>query len=68
MLRTTLPNSPDIPKQEKKSSFFWKLYQKTKNEMTFFYLREFKPLAFTYDDSSLSSDQDTNQFFDVDKD
>ena len=36
--------------------------------MTFFYLREFKLKAFAYDDSSLSSNQDTNQFFDVDKD
>ena len=66
--RTMLPNCPDIPKQERKSSFFRKLYQTTKNEMTFFYLREFKPMMFAYDDSSLSLNQDTNQFFDVDKD
>ena len=28
----------------------------------FFFLREFQPMAFAPDDSSLSSDQDTNQF------
>ena len=27
-----------------------------------FFLREFQPIAFTPDDSSLSSDQNTNQF------
>ena len=27
-----------------------------------FFFREFQPMMFAFDDSSLSSDQDTNQF------
>ena len=35
----------------------------TKKIITFFFLeREFQPMASALDDSSLSSDQDTNQF------
>ena len=32
------------------------------DEFFFFFLREFQPMASAPDDSSLSSDQDTNQF------
>ena len=68
LLKQHYQTVPIFQNRKKKSSFFQKLYQKTKNEITFFYLREFKPMAFVYDDSFSSSDQDTNQFFDVDKD
>ena len=32
-------------------------------EVIYFFLREFKLMAFALDDSSLSSNQNTNQFF-----
>ena len=34
----------------------------------FFFLRKFQPMVSALDDNSLSSDQDTNQFFGVDGD
>ena len=34
-----------------------------KSYFFFFFLREFQPMASAPDDSSLSSNQDTNQFF-----
>ena len=35
------------------------------DENVFFFLREFQPMTFAPNDSSLSLDQDTNQFFGV---
>ena len=40
----------------------YNLWKQGNNNFFFFFFREFQPMASALDDSSLSSDQDINQF------
>jgi len=54
---------PEDARQQSSLLFVGSARLVCRQDFYFYFFREFQLMAFDFDDNSLSSDQDTNQFF-----